>query len=96
LNFFGLPIVGDTMYGGAALESDPGAVPDESRFLLHARCLYLKDPIDDSDRSFDAPVPDYFKDFCQKRGLSNAELESILGHRWPHWNTIFHKVGVED
>ena len=93
LSFFGIPIVGDSLYGGKALEGD---TQEDPRFLLHARSLYLKDPIDQKERSFDAEVPDYLRDFCLKKGLAPAELDSILNKSWNQWNTIFHKVGVAD
>jgi 23S rRNA pseudouridine1911/1915/1917 synthase len=93
LSFFGLPIVGDSQYGGQPLDGDLQEAP---RLLLHARSLYLKDPSNSQEKSFDASVPSYLTDFCLKRGLSSTELDSILNKSWAQWNSIFLKAGVAD
>jgi len=52
LNFIGVPVVGDTLYG----RRNPSITLD--RFFLHAKSLALRLPGERTPRTFEAPLPD--------------------------------------
>jgi 23S rRNA pseudouridine955/2504/2580 synthase len=61
----GCPILGDDKYGDFALNRELKKSCSLKRMLLHARSLYLPDPLVRGGREITAPLPDYFKDFLE-------------------------------
>lgn len=59
LNYLGVPVVGDTLYG----RRNPTI--DIDRFFLHAKSLTLKLPGDRTGRSFEAPLPEELKSILE-------------------------------
>ena len=55
MRHIGHPVVGDPLYGSAALDRDLGVEP--GRHFLHARLLSLRHPATGEDMTFSAPVP---------------------------------------
>jgi 23S rRNA pseudouridine955/2504/2580 synthase len=61
----GHPVLGDDNYGDFALNRELKKHCGLRRMLLHARSLYLPDPLIRGGREITAPLPDYFKDFLE-------------------------------
>ncbi|MDR1307293.1 MAG: RluA family pseudouridine synthase [Treponema sp.] len=61
----GCPVLGDDKYGDFALNRELRKSRGLKRMLLHARSLYLPDPLIRGGREIAAPLPDYFKDFLE-------------------------------
>jgi 23S rRNA pseudouridine1911/1915/1917 synthase len=95
LSFFGLPIVGDRLYGGEALDS-VGSQFEDARFLLHARCLHLIHPKTGAEMAFDAPEPSHFTNFLHDRDFGKEPWLMLMKKKWSDWNSIFPKAGLAD
>ncbi|MDR2663352.1 MAG: RluA family pseudouridine synthase [Treponema sp.] len=61
----GCPILGDDRYGDFTLNRELKKSFGLKRMLLHARSLYLPDPLVRGGREITAPLPDYFKNFLE-------------------------------
>ncbi len=58
----GLPIVGDKLYGGTRYIEHDNKRHLVPRTMLHARCLRVRHPKSGEKMTFEAPMPDDFRD----------------------------------
>jgi RluA family pseudouridine synthase len=66
----GLPIVGDTLYGGTAF----AAGHKVWRVMLHALCIELPHPVTGKDLVIESPLPEDYLELAERLGLGASPI----------------------